>query len=82
MARDLRSYFLKSIPDDVLNNALWEPLDREQGLLELIILRVRTRPDCQLIYRFFNTYTTDFGRFLNAFNEFNSPFPGGNLSRI
>ena len=46
-ARDLRSYFLKSIPEDVLDNALWQPLDREQGLLELIILRVRTRPDCK-----------------------------------
>lgn len=48
MGRDLRSHFLKSIPEDALDNALWQSLDREQGLLELIILRVRIRPDCKL----------------------------------
>lgn len=49
MARDLRSHLLKSIPANVLDNAIWQALDREEELLELIILRVRNRPDCQLL---------------------------------
>ena len=48
MARDPRSHLLKFISEDAHDHGLWQPLDKEQGSLELTILRVRTRPDCQL----------------------------------
>ncbi|KAL2828939.1 hypothetical protein BDW59DRAFT_142548 [Aspergillus cavernicola] len=45
MARDLHSYFVESMPEHIVEDALWQPLDEEKGLLEFIILKVRTRPD-------------------------------------
>ncbi|PYI05385.1 hypothetical protein BO78DRAFT_371017 [Aspergillus sclerotiicarbonarius CBS 121057] len=44
--RDLRSHLIKSSSEQTVDNALWQPLDQEEeGKLELIILKVWTRPD-------------------------------------
>ena len=44
VARDLRSYLVDSMTERVVDDALWQPLDKER--LEVIIFRVWTRPDC------------------------------------
>ncbi|RAK97447.1 uncharacterized protein BO80DRAFT_364181, partial [Aspergillus ibericus CBS 121593] len=43
-ARDLRSHLIKSSSEQLVDSALWQPLDQEE-MLELIILKVWTRPD-------------------------------------
>lgn len=47
MARDLRSYLVESIAEHIVDDALWQPLDLEVGLLELIVLKVWTHLDCE-----------------------------------
>ncbi|KAJ5586906.1 uncharacterized protein N7459_002671 [Penicillium hispanicum] len=46
-SRDLRSYFIGSIPEASVDNALWQSLDDEEELLELIMLKTSWRPDGQ-----------------------------------
>ncbi|OQD65634.1 hypothetical protein PENPOL_c005G06861 [Penicillium polonicum] len=49
ISRDLRSYLIKSAPEASVDNALWQSLDKEVELLELIMLKVSCRPDGQLL---------------------------------
>ncbi|KGO43383.1 hypothetical protein PEX1_020920 [Penicillium expansum] len=44
-SRDLRLYLTTSNSGTSVDNALWQPLDKEEGLLELIIIKVSHRPD-------------------------------------
>ncbi|KAL2811843.1 hypothetical protein BJX63DRAFT_397930 [Aspergillus granulosus] len=44
--RDFHSYLVDSMTESVVNYALHQSLEKEEGLLEAIILKVWTRPDC------------------------------------
>jgi hypothetical protein len=49
ISRDLRSYLTKSKPESCVDNALWQSLDKEVELLELIMLKISCRPDGLLL---------------------------------
>lgn len=46
-ARDFRSHLIERSLQNTVDDALWQPLDKEEELLELVILQVCNRPDCQ-----------------------------------
>ncbi|RAL16649.1 uncharacterized protein BO97DRAFT_420046 [Aspergillus homomorphus CBS 101889] len=66
IARDLRADLIEAGCEDSVDRALWQSLDEEEELLELIILKVYSRPDCRL---------------LNAGIELDISFAGDDLSR-